>query len=139
MRRHPALICLFFVCVVEIVSIGCSNDLPSLGTVRGQVTLNGKPYPNAQVQFTPVEGRPSLGVSDGNGEYELVFIRTTKGAEIGKHKVSITTVVEAPEDPQPDGGRGVKEPIPPKYNSRTTLTAEVTSGVNEIDFPLETK
>lgn len=117
---------------------GCSSsDLPKLSTVSGVVTLDGAPYPNAYVMFAPAKGRPSEGVTDSSGKYELSFLPGVKGAELGEHKVSITTQYQAPENPGSEPP--FVEPLPPKYNVASTLTATVTSGSNEVNFDLTSR
>jgi len=113
--------------------VGCS-DSPSLGEVSGTVTLDGQPYANAQVEFAPQEGRPSSGVTDENGQYELTFSPDAKGALLGKHTVRISTVQQSTSDRGQDPK--FKERIPAKFHSRTTLVAEVVAGDNSHDFTL---
>jgi hypothetical protein len=44
---------------VAAAVLGCSGrDLPELGTVKGKVTMAGKPMPNVSVQFHPESGGP---------------------------------------------------------------------------------
>lgn len=116
---------------------GCADS--DLGTVSGMVQMDGKPLPDAVITFYPIEpdvssgkGRASSGRTNEDGYYELQYNREAKGAEIGRHKVEITT---AQESAGGDYGPGVKESVPTKYNSQTELEVEVTSGHNTIDFP----
>ncbi|MEW4452370.1 carboxypeptidase regulatory-like domain-containing protein [Bremerella sp. JC817] len=121
-----------------LLVFGCSQQsYGSLGGVTGTVTLNGKPHANAKVTFTPAAGRPSSGMTDENGNYELFYIRDTKGAEPGSHKVTIVTV--APVESDTYQGPAFKDPIPPNYNRVTELTAEVEKGSNTFDFDLKGK
>lgn len=119
-----------------LVCGGCADS--ELGTVRGTVQMDGKPLPNAVVTFYPLEpdvsagkGGASYGRTDDAGEYELQYNRDSKGAEIGRHKVEISTRQESSGG---DYGADIPETVPAKYNSQTTLTAEVASGHNTIDF-----
>ena len=107
---------------------GCGrSDRPELGEVTGTVTLDARPLTDAAVVFSPVEGgRQSMGFTDSDGRFELTYIRDIRGAKLGQHKVSITTASE--ESPE--------ETLPVRYNSETTLTAEVKPGDNTCDFPL---
>lgn len=142
-------------CVVGVACVGCGPSGPPLGTVSGTVTMDGQPLSNALVTFTPAEGgRSSTGKTDASGKYELAFVES-KGALIGTHKVSVTTIAEvaasAPVSSDSEeyakqamGGSQsdydsakVTEPIPAKYNTATTLTFEVKSGSNTYDIPLE--
>ena len=138
---------------------GCGRDGgPPLAPVNGKVTLYGKPYPNAIVSFTPEGGGPAATSStDQNGDYEL-WSAGKKGAAIGKHKVSVTTIKEPvkttsfsdvrSDDPRyaaeiAAGGAAAykvkeeKEKIPAKFNKDTELSMEVTSGTNKIDLDLK--
>ncbi|MGY8770429.1 MAG: carboxypeptidase-like regulatory domain-containing protein [Pirellulales bacterium] len=125
-------------CLIALSGISCSgNSNSDLGLVSGTVTLDGAVYPQAQVVFTPNEGRPSMGITDSNGKYQLIYIRDTKGANIGAHQVSISTVPEVTSDA--DDGPPFVETIPAKYNSKTTLSVQVEAGDNTHDFPLISK
>ena len=111
--------------------------MPDLGTVSGVVTLDGAPYPNAIVSFTPAQGRPSQGVTDSDGKYELIYMPGVMGAELGKHTVSISTKYQAPENPGSEPQ--FVEPLPAQYNANTTLSETVEKGDQEINFPLTSK
>ncbi|MFI4874738.1 MAG: carboxypeptidase-like regulatory domain-containing protein [Blastopirellula sp. JB062] len=118
--------------------IGCGRpDYGDLGTVVGTVTLDGSPYANATVQFTPETGRPSIGATDSEGKYELYYIRDVKGALPGTHRVEIST---NPVNPKMGSAElKFKEPLPKRYNSRSTLTAEVRLDANQFDFALQSR
>jgi len=118
---------------------GCSgSDAPSLGQVSGTITLDGKPLDHAEVLFQPEKGRASLGETDGEGNYELAYTGTSSGALLGPHKVVITTARDAFSDESGAGNDRAARPeiLPARYNSKTTLTAEVEQGSNQIDFTL---
>ena len=138
-----------------LMGTGCNKGGQELGQVKGKVTLDGNPLPNAIITFTPESGSGvSTATSDGNGEYELLFIND-KGALIGMHKVSVNLMPEAPkpvaeirsDDPNYDkivndtsGYTKKSEPkfkIPERYNTNTTLKREVKSGSNTIDLELK--
>ncbi|QDU73588.1 hypothetical protein Pan97_05640 [Bremerella volcania] len=117
---------------------GCSQeDYGDLGKVTGTVTLDGEPYANAIVTFSPQKGRPSTALTDEMGNYELVYIRTTKGAEPGEHQVTISTQPPTVDDSYQ--GPKFKDPIPVRYNRRSELSRTVQLGVNEFDFELTSK
>ncbi len=132
------LLALMFV-VPHILSVGCGgsagSDQPKLGTVSGVVTMDGQPLADVIITFNPTQGRPSNGKTNAEGKYELGYLRDTKGAVIGSHTVSITTPQDAPTPP----GKTYKDPIPAKYNSKTTLKEEVKTGDNLINFELVSK
>ena len=109
---------------------GCNSQRQvDLAPVRGQVTLDGEPVAGALIEFNPVGGnaKVSRGFTFTDGSYELTYLRKTKGAVLGKHRVRITTATEhAPQERLPD-----------RYNSDTELSAEVTVGNNVIDYELK--
>jgi hypothetical protein len=92
------------------------------------ITLDGTPLANATVVFTPQEPgmKPSRGITDASGRYELTYLRDRKGAVLGKHEVRVTTRTE----------HKPTERVPAKYNSRSELTADVTSDGETFNFDL---
>jgi hypothetical protein len=116
------------------ISIGCTpSDEPSLGTVTGKVSMDGKPLANVWVGFAPAEGRASMAITDKEGHYKLNYLPDKPGAKVGPHKVAITT----PEEDEFGGSvKDFREVIPSRYNRQTELTAEVKSGHNELNFVL---
>lgn len=139
-RLLPAL------CLTCIL-IGCGggpSDLPELGTVYGVVTLDDVPLANASLLFEPDNGRPSNGVTDEEGYYELQYTSDYDGAKVGQHMVRISHrsgLDEMMQRGAPGGEPGqttpTEPPLPPRYNSQSTLTADVIVGNNELDFQLE--
>ncbi|HAH44436.1 hypothetical protein [Gimesia sp.] len=124
-----------------LILTGCAKSSgPDLAAVKGHVTLDGKPVPNARLEFSPSEGRPSVGTTNAEGVYELQFSIEKAGAMVGPHKVKITTERATTGG---EGGEplvpGSKELIPSAYNSNSQLTAEVTPGENIIDFSLQSQ
>ncbi len=111
---------------------GCGGG--DLAQVSGTVTLDGQPLEGAQVSFWPLDAeagsdRPSAGVTDGSGQYRLMYTAEEPGVLPGRHKVEISTASGGEEGPK-------AERLPPRYNTNTELTAEVTSGRNTLDFEL---
>mgnify|MGYP003662987241 CR=1 FL=1 len=126
----------FLLCTLFLTIVGCggqAGDQPDLGSVTGTVTLDEKPLAGVVVVFSPEKGRSSVGTTDSDGKYELIYVGDTKGANIGTHKISITTALGETAD---EGAAPVKETIPAKYNTQTTLTEEVKAGDNVIDLKL---
>ncbi len=121
---------LFLLGALLTVICGCSEG--DMGRVKGQVKLNGDPLPDATVTFQPAKGRPSIAVTDKNGEYELMYKAGQPGAKVGSYKVTITTFRSTEDKVFP-------ERVPEKYNKKSELTAEVKPGSNDIDFDLESK
>ncbi len=113
-----------------MTATGCggSGDRPNLGLVSGVVTLDGKPLSGASVSFNQAGFRPSIGMTDNEGRYELVYLRDIKGATLGKHVVKIKLVSLS--------GEPIKQ-LPKKYNSDSQLNYEVKAGENEFNFELK--
>ena len=116
-------------CLVTVV--GCSGgNQPDLAPGHGTVTLDSKPLAGVMVVFQPEHGKASRGLTDAEGQYELTYLRNTKGALLGRHTVTITTDTElAP-------AHGSKQHVPAHYNHQSELTAQVNPGTNTIDFTL---
>jgi len=116
--------------------MGCYGKpagFPDLSDVEGTVTVDGQPVGNLAVTFIPDNGRPSLGITDEDGHYELSYFRGETGAVLGTHKVMISTNLDEPPP------AGYRDPIPFQYNLKSTLTADVVDGENVFDFEVDTK
>lgn len=73
----------FFVgSLLSLLATGCGSGY-SLGTVTGTVTLDGKPLPQATVTFSRGKGRTSVGTTDEQGRYKLLYTVNQQGAEPG--------------------------------------------------------
>ncbi|QDU60693.1 hypothetical protein Pan216_15420 [Planctomycetes bacterium Pan216] len=121
---------------------GCgSEEGPDLGTVTGIVTLDGQPLDNATIWFMPVEGnRRSIGKTDGSGQYKLFYTRDRAGAELGAHKVSITSEFDTPvNEATGEPAHSRPEMLPARYHEQTELTADVDKGSNTFNFDLTSK
>lgn len=119
---------------------GCSSG--DIGTVTGTVKMDGEPLKGARVTFYPVvEGEDtfdnagtSIGKTDENGVYELIYGRGVNGAKVGKHTVYIETGEDFGGGYGGEGGSGRQEEVPQRYNAKSELVAEVSGGSNTIDF-----
>jgi hypothetical protein len=121
---------------VALQGAGCGGP-SNVGQVTGTVTLDGQPLESAFVEFEPLQGNsPSRGITDATGKYTLRYTREIEGAEIGEHRVRITTFSGGDPDAEPPKPT-VREKLPAKYNAKTELTRKVESGMNTLDFPLE--
>jgi hypothetical protein len=123
---------------------GCGKTPPAVTEAEGVVLLNGKPLPNAQVEFVPMLAdfgaeMNSVGVTDEQGRFRLTCNdKRQPGAVVGKHRVLVT------DPPMPRELRGQSEkaqkaqteyqaklknrPIPEEYGNvgQTPLQIEVT-------------
>lgn len=97
-------------------------------TVKGQVTLDGKPLRGATVGFFPGQGRGSYGETDAEGRYELKYTVQKAGVPAGRCVVRITTA----DAVNP-------ERLPKRYHENSELAEEVKPGSNVFDFALKSK
>lgn len=120
--------------VVLIVALGCEPAGPKKYPVSGTVLVDGKPLPEGHIVMTPTDGATAPDAAPiKDGKYILE-------ASPGSKKVEITaTREEGPIDPVM-GQAPRKQYIAPRFNSETTLTAEVkTSGDNTANFEVSEK
>lgn len=116
--------------------VGCGGvDRPDLSSVTGKITVDGQPMKRVKVIFQPVaKGRPSFGVTDESGAYELAFAAEAKGATPGKHRVFVELLPQYDDD-------GNELPTE-KFLVNTTMQGkkdvEVVDGSNTFDFELTT-
>jgi hypothetical protein len=119
-----------------VAVVGCSTrpaDQPEIAAVSGRVTMDGQPLGGVSVVFESERGVLSFGNTDADGRYTLSYIRSAKGAGLGKNTVRISTPTMGPTSPLH------KDSIPAIYNTQSTLAADVVKGRNVFDFALESK
>lgn len=124
------------------VNAGCGNSGPPRVAVSGIVTLDGRPIEQGAISFVPAADskQPSAGAEISSGEYS---IPATSGPSAGKYRVEIrwsrpTGKQVELGSPAPPGTLvdEVKEAIPAKYNSQSTLVEELEPGENSLHFDL---
>jgi hypothetical protein len=125
---------------------------PTLYPVKGKVTLEGSPLPNATVTFQPESGPIASGVTDVNGEFTLKT-GAAEGAVAGTHRIAVvaTTGEKITGNPTPDDlaamsltGKPLPQPkslIPERYSKFETsqLTATVTEDAAQNVVTLDLK
>ena len=108
--------------------------------ISGTVTLNGQPLAQGVIQFDPTpENKPPTTMAVGEIKDGKYAIQLAQGPVQGNYKVSISSrppVVigtEPGELPKP-----VPEKVPAIYNTKSTLTKEITAeAVQILDFDLK--
>ena len=120
---------------------GCgSGHVP----LTGDVSYDGTPIDDGTITFVPTSGG---GGSDAgkvschieNGKYKF---EKDRGPLPGKYKVEVTWMQKAgqkkgPLDPDIVIPGDRTQVLPAKFNTQTTLTADVTSGSPKLDFALK--
>lgn len=127
-RPHRTLVWSVSVLVCIGVVAGCSSrtaGYPPLGEVSGVVTMGTTPLANATVMFQPPVGRASIGDTDAEGRYRLVFTSAAFGAIVGPHHVSVEPKM------------GVEQPRGKGLTTVVECEAEVAAGANQIDLVIE--
>lgn len=132
MRSLLILMMCLFAC-----GCGAKQKGPALVRVTGKVAFDGNPVESGRIQFRKTDGDQRAFAGDiANGTYALQ-------SETGNMKVEITASRIIPG--KFDNSNGTPEPvgemyIPAKYNTATTLTAEVKpSATNDVPFELTSK
>lgn len=104
-----------------------SDPLPNLEYVSGVVRQEGKPVPGMIVMFAPINkaedgalSGSSIGTTNENGEYVLMYDPSHSGAVLGEHQVELSN------------SEGVSFTIPEPDRRRTVSD----SGDNVFDFNL---
>jgi hypothetical protein len=139
--RHTAGLLGLAVCGLLPFAGGC-GDSTGRQEVTGTVYFKGQPLDQGRIHFVPVGGGPTeSGATIENGRYR---IPRDNGLMPGTYKVSVFSYdqkgakVQSEEVPGDPGNTQFKERIPAKYNTQTTLTAEVTAGgSNVFDFKID--
>jgi hypothetical protein len=118
--------------VLAALVCGCGGKYKTYG-VTGRVTLpDGSPVEGVQVVFESADPPvTALGVTDGQGRYELGTVRPGDGAPAGDYRVA---VVE-PEGTDPENPRPAV--IDPRYGSFQTSNLTFTVGPDSREFDIQ--
>ena len=112
-------------CGTAMTGCGGGGEIPASERVEisGTITLDGKPFSNAEVVFVPLEGDERKGtmlsITNETGSY------TIAGVPAGEYRVRI--------DRQVNGG---PNPALSKYHENSELRAEVSAEQKQFDFDL---
>lgn len=114
-----------------VLAAGCSGD--GLAVCTGGVTYDGKPLETGAIDFHPLDR--ALAPQGGR----IVAGRFEVRARPGRYRVEIRASRPKPGAPELTPGMKPHEQfVPPRYNDRTELEAEVRQGgTNEFSFVLE--
>ncbi len=121
---------------VMLLGCGGGSGVDTSG-VHGTVTMDGQPLANAYLEFVLAGSRPAYGKTDSSGNYTLDYTASQTGAVPGEYTVRITTGDEANIGVDGEEIAAVKESVPNRYNTETTLTFNVKDGESNVaDFEL---
>jgi hypothetical protein len=87
----------YLACLVSAICLGvlgCGGSVggPKPVKVKGTVTLDGQPLPDATVTFLPTnkdEGKQATGMTNSQGSFELTTYSTADGAIPGEYSVVV--------------------------------------------------
>lgn len=116
--------------------VGCGGASGGRLGVTGTVTYKGAPVDNGSIEFIPHPGvKTTSGSSITNGRFS---IPADRGLEPGNYTIKISAM-DAVVAGEPGGlpGKDPVEKIPAKYNSKSTLTEEVSPSKTKFDFKLD--
>jgi hypothetical protein len=124
--------------VVALGSLAGCGGSDSMVKVTGVVNLDGKPIEKGAILFVPVQGNaPTAGGQIKAGRYTVQVPPGTMKVSISAPKVvGKKKLYPTPNSPEMEV---TEEALPAKYNERTELKFEVTSGTNQKDFDLRSK
>ena len=123
-----------------VLLVGCADTSGRLA-ISGNVSYDGQPLPNGTIGFAPQDA--STGKAAGaeiiDGRYEISH---DDGPLAGTYQVRVYAERPTGRKLQADEGSSetidqMVQYIPPLYNDRTTLTAELTADREDLDFTLE--
>ena len=109
---------------------GCGSDSQQRHSLEGTVTLDGQPLASGAITFRPLAGTdgPSAGGKVTDGRFS---VQPEGGTFVGKFRVEITASRKSGKQ-EKDYRTGkpmdiIEQYLPPRYNSQSELTAEVTA------------
>jgi hypothetical protein len=133
--------------LVAFAGCGAASDGLPRQPISGTVSLDGQPLATGVITFTPAadQATQSGGIITGG----TFAVPRAQGPVPGKYAVSISSASAQASVPPDEAKTGMpghvapsrgRDPIPDKYNARTTLTADVKEGGgNQFQFDLKTK
>jgi hypothetical protein len=130
--------------LVLVLVAGCGGG-PEIVRVTGKVTRGGKPVPGLVVNFVPEKGYRSVGKTDGEGHFTMLYLTGQEGVAIGKHKVWVALAPSGTKDDADQPRGATLTPRNPdtlallrKYGSvdTTPIQREITTA-QVIDLPLD--
>jgi hypothetical protein len=133
-----------FVLPLLSLIVGCGRSGPDLQAVNGLVTVNQRPLEAGRILFRPLDGTVGKATSAGIAQGEFTVTRQD-GLVPGEYRVEIEAALDLGFEFDDDvafakrGGKPLPpNPVPPKFNRQSTLTASVAGGeANVFEFDLD--
>lgn len=126
------------------LAAGCGRSGADLQPVSGVVTVNQQPLSAGVIRFCPLQGTKGRASSAGVRDGEFTIPRKD-GLVPGEYRVEIEAAVDLGFEIDDDiafakrGGKPLPpNPVPPRFNRNSTLTAAVAPGDDNIlEFDLD--
>ncbi len=113
---------------------GCGRS-DGLTEISGNVSYDGQPVKQGTIIFLPADGMgPTAGTLIADGRYSVKVAPGKKLVKIEGYKV-IGQHPFSPHNPRIVVDQ--EQILPPRYNTQSELTREITSGERRCDFALE--
>lgn len=136
-----------FLLTILAICCGCGRgNGPIRVAVAGDVAVDGTPIAEGSILFIPAPGTkgPVAGASITGGRYSIA---AAKGPCVGPYRVEIhgsqktgrRVKVAGPQGPASSIVDEIIEIVPAKYNTQSTLVADLKAGKNRLDFAIATK
>ena len=118
--------------VLLVFCIGCGGN--RLKEIRGTVAYDGKPVKQGTITLLPPDGKgPTAAAIITDGEYSTKVVLGTKQVKIEAFEVK--GMRRYPGSMMMCEDR--RQILPERYNTKTELTSDITSGVRTYDFTLQ--
>ncbi len=121
---------------------GCGDEGPTRESVAGKVSLDGKPLDSGTITFVPLDGATASVVEVRDGAFQT---DRASGPAPGRYQVEIIAIeATGKKIPNPDFPSATideeRDLIPPRYNIKSELTAEVKPNAdNAFQFELSSR
>lgn len=125
--------------LILVLALGCGGD--GRQAVRGTVQVDGVPLTQGYITFIPGENTssPSAGGPIVDGRFDI----PAKGGVLpGTFRVEITAQRKTGKKVTNEAGALVdqlEQYLPKRYNTSSTLTAEITTNGRPLEFALESR
>lgn len=121
--------------VVLLVVCGCQRG-PAVGTLKGNVTLDGVPVDGGLIRLVPADGNSQpADCQITAGAYSITMPVGEKKVEVYWTKSS----GKGPVDTASQGSEKIITMVPPQFNVESKLVVTVDKGETTKDFALTTR
>jgi len=133
MKKYFMVYAFCFLLLASLIGCGSKGI-----TVKGKVVFDGEPVATGSITFMPVDGNaPTGGGAITKGAYSVNLTPGNYKVQIFGTRVTGTMIAGPDEVDAGQEREIVEEYIPDKYNTKTTLKADLQKSNRSLDFNLE--